>query len=56
MEVDLPLMQKASIADAVDEGVIRLADDKSAQPFLPELGKLRIGRDQLPQGARPRRE
>ena len=42
VEDALPLMQKAGIADALDEGVIGLKGPKDAVSFIEELGKLRV--------------
>ena len=42
VEDALPLMQKAGIADALDEGVIGLKGPKDAASFIEELGKLRV--------------
>ena len=42
VETALPLMQKAGIADALDEGVIVLGAAKDVPAFIQELGKLRI--------------
>lgn len=38
----LPLLQKAGVADAIDEGVIGLPDEASPADFVAELGKLRV--------------
>ena len=42
VETALPLMQKAGIADALDEGTIALGAAKDVPAFIQELGKLRI--------------
>ncbi|KQY70253.1 catalase [Ensifer sp. T173] len=38
----LPLLEKAGIAEAVDEGVIALPGDEGLPSFVSELGKLRV--------------
>jgi catalase len=38
----LPLLEKAGIADALDEGVIALPGDDGLAAFVEELGKLRV--------------
>jgi catalase len=38
----LPLLEKAGIADALDEGVMTLAEAKDIASFVSELGKLRL--------------
>ncbi|NOV21808.1 catalase [Ensifer adhaerens] len=38
----LPLLEKAGIAEAVDEGVIALPGDEGRPSFVSELGKLRV--------------
>ncbi|MGR9128788.1 catalase [Rhizobium leguminosarum] len=42
VETALPLMQKAGIADALDEGVIALGAAKDVTAFIQALGKLRV--------------
>ncbi|MBY5764314.1 catalase [Rhizobium laguerreae] len=42
VETALPLMQKAGIADSLDEGVIALAAAKDVTAFVKVLGKLRV--------------
>ncbi|MGR9435025.1 catalase [Rhizobium leguminosarum] len=42
VETALPLMQKAGIADALDEGVIALGAAKDVMAFIKALGKLRV--------------
>ncbi|RWX12934.1 catalase [Rhizobium leguminosarum] len=42
VETALPLMQKAGIADSLDEGVIALGAAKDVSVFIKALGKLRI--------------
>ncbi|TAU76151.1 catalase [Rhizobium ruizarguesonis] len=42
VETALPLMQKAGIADSLDEGVIALGAAKDVTTFIKALGKLRI--------------
>ncbi|TBZ81289.1 catalase [Rhizobium leguminosarum] len=42
VEAALPLMQKAGIADALDEGVIALGAAKDVTAFIQALGKLRV--------------
>ncbi|MGM5054809.1 catalase [Rhizobium sp. 814_E9_N1_1] len=42
VETALPLMQKAGIADALDEGVIALGAAKDVTAFIKALGKLRV--------------
>ena len=37
-----PLLEKAGIADAIDEGVLMLPGDISLDGFVEELGKLRV--------------
>ncbi|EHJ95347.1 catalase C [Agrobacterium tumefaciens] len=38
----LPLLEKAGIADAMDEGVLPLAGEEGLAAFVSELGKLRV--------------
>jgi catalase len=38
----LPLLEKAGIADALDEGTYALAGEKSVADFVAEIGKLRV--------------
>lgn len=38
----MPLLEKAGIADALDEGVLALPGEKGLSAFVAELGKLRI--------------
>jgi catalase len=38
----LPLLEKAGIADAIDEGVLALPGEEGLSAFVAELGKLRI--------------
>lgn len=38
----MPLLEKAGIADSLDEGVIALSAEKDIAGFLKELGKLRL--------------
>lgn len=38
----LPLLEKAGIADAIDEGVIALPGEEGLSTFVSELGKLRV--------------
>lgn len=38
----LPLLKKAGIADAMDEGVLRLPGEEGLAAFVSELGKLRV--------------
>ncbi|MBA1346279.1 catalase [Rhizobium sp. WYCCWR 11146] len=42
VETALPLMQKAGIADSLDEGVIALGAAKDVTAFIMALGKLRV--------------
>jgi len=42
VETALPLMQKAGIADSLDEGVIGLESAKDVTAFIEALGKLRV--------------
>ncbi|MGO8022977.1 catalase [Rhizobium leguminosarum] len=42
VETALPLMQKAGIADSLDEGVIALGAAKDGTAFIKALGKLRV--------------
>ncbi|MGO8116612.1 catalase [Rhizobium leguminosarum] len=42
VETALPLMQKAGIADSLDEGVIALGAAKDVSAFIKALGKLRV--------------
>ncbi|MBA9035074.1 catalase [Rhizobium leguminosarum] len=42
VETALPLMQKAGIADVLDEGVIALGAAKDVTAFIKALGKLRV--------------
>ncbi|MBY5587770.1 catalase [Rhizobium leguminosarum] len=42
VETALPLMQKAGIADSLDEGVMALAAAKDVTAFIKALGKLRV--------------
>ena len=42
VETALPLMQKAGIADSLDEGVIALESAKDVTAFIEALGKLRV--------------
>ncbi|AHF83668.1 catalase [Rhizobium leguminosarum bv. trifolii WSM1689] len=42
LETALPLMQKAGIADSLDEGVMALAAAKDVPAFIKALGKLRV--------------
>ncbi|MBY3063406.1 catalase [Rhizobium laguerreae] len=42
VETALPLMQKAGIADPLDEGVMALAAAKDVPAFIKALGKLRV--------------
>ncbi|MGZ2405041.1 catalase [Rhizobium ruizarguesonis] len=42
VETALPLMQKAGIADSLDEGVIALGAAKDVTTFIKALGKLRV--------------
>ncbi|WP_163876444.1 catalase [Rhizobium laguerreae] len=42
VETALPLMQKAGIADSLDEGVIALGAAKDVPAFIKALGKLRV--------------
>ncbi|MBY3046613.1 catalase [Rhizobium leguminosarum] len=42
VETALPLMQKAGIADSLDEGVIALGAAKDVTAFIKALGKLRV--------------
>lgn len=42
VETALPLMQKAGIADSLDEGVIALGAAKDVTAFIQALGKLRV--------------
>ncbi|OAV55336.1 catalase HPII [Rhizobium sp. WYCCWR10014] len=42
VETALPLMQKAGIADSLDEGVITLGAAKDVTAFIKALGKLRV--------------
>ncbi|MBY3484804.1 catalase [Rhizobium laguerreae] len=42
VETALPLMQKAGIADSLDEGVMALAAAKDVPAFIKALGKLRV--------------
>ncbi|MBX4858955.1 catalase [Rhizobium sophorae] len=42
VETALPLMQKAGIADSLDEGVIALGAAKDVSAFVKALGKLRV--------------
>jgi catalase len=42
VEAALPLMQKAGIADALDEGTISLSAAKDVTAFFEEVGKLRV--------------
>lgn len=42
VETALPLMQKAGIADLLDEGVIALGAAKDVTAFIKALGKLRV--------------
>ncbi|MBY5567629.1 catalase [Rhizobium leguminosarum] len=42
VETALPLMQKAGIADSLDEGVIALGAAKDVPAFIRALGKLRV--------------
>ncbi|MBZ9657302.1 catalase [Phyllobacterium lublinensis] len=41
-EPALPLLKKAGIADALDEGVILIKSAKDIAPFIAQLGKLRV--------------
>lgn len=38
----LPLLEKADIADSLDEGTVALEDDKAIGLFFEEIGKLRV--------------
>ncbi|MCP6167437.1 catalase HPII, partial [Klebsiella pneumoniae] len=38
----LPLLEKAGIADALDEGVLALPGEEGLSMFVTELGKLRV--------------
>lgn len=38
----LPLLEKAGIADSIDNGVILLTEAKDVAPFIAELGRLRV--------------
>lgn len=38
----LPLLKKAGIADAMDEGVLPLPGEEGLAAFVSELGKLRV--------------
>jgi catalase len=38
----LPLLEKAGIADSIDDGVILLTEAKDVAPFIAELGRLRV--------------
>ena len=38
----LPLLQKAGIADSLDEGVLSLSEKEGLSDFVAELGKLRV--------------
>ena len=38
----LPLLEKAGISGALDEGTIGLPGDKSVSDFVQEIGKLRV--------------
>ncbi|QKK28783.1 catalase [Rhizobium indicum] len=42
VETALPLMQKAGIADSLDEGVMALGAAKDVSAFIKALGKLRV--------------
>jgi catalase len=42
VETALPLMQKAGIADSLDEGVMALGAVKDVPAFIKALGKLRV--------------
>ncbi|MBY3220023.1 catalase [Rhizobium laguerreae] len=42
LETALPLMQKAGIADSLDEGVMALGAAKDVPAFIKALGKLRV--------------
>ncbi|MBY5343754.1 catalase [Rhizobium leguminosarum bv. viciae] len=42
VETALPLMQKAGIADSLDEGVIALGAARDVMTFIKALGKLRV--------------
>jgi catalase len=42
VETALPLMQKAGIADSLDEGVIKLRAAGDVAAFIKVLGKLRV--------------
>jgi catalase len=42
VEAALPLMQKAGIADVLDEGTISLSGAKDVTAFFEEIGKLRV--------------
>jgi catalase len=42
VEDALPLMEKAGIIDALDEGVIGFKGPKDVAGFIEELGKLRV--------------
>ncbi|WP_284778555.1 catalase C [Agrobacterium sp. lyk4-40-TYG-31] len=47
VESAMPLMQKAGLADALDEGVIALPQDEDPADFVAKLGTLRVwGREQ----------
>jgi catalase len=38
----LPLLEKAGIADALDEGILALPGEEGLSAFVKELGKLRV--------------
>ncbi|MGA1804870.1 catalase [Rhizobium sp. HT1-10] len=42
VEAALPLLQKAGIADTLDEGTISLSGSKDVASFFEEIGKLRV--------------
>ncbi|MCZ4091304.1 catalase [Sinorhizobium psoraleae] len=42
VEAAVPLLEKAGIANALDEGTISLGDPKSVQTFVKSLGSLRV--------------
>ncbi|MNV36955.1 Catalase C [compost metagenome] len=41
-DVALPLLEKAGIAEDVDEGVLELSGGTTVASFVEELGKLRV--------------
>jgi catalase len=38
----MPLLEKAGVAESIDEGVISIESEKDAETFIAKLGKLRI--------------